>query len=185
MNGSPPCNCLSLEKRKEKKNAIMLFYLMLIGLHLYNYYGYLTLVKKNGSPLNLAHAFDWVFIEDYLMGYQIPACDCFFWLITATCFYRIEERDVLKQLVDQALACRISLTEIINFALAYFDKDFGVVSEKLTIALKVLGEASIIYCWYVMLLKHLGCIVLFLLRTWIDISSLCWIWYVSLVHNCL
>jgi hypothetical protein len=48
--------------------------------------------------------------------------------------------------VDQALACRISLTEIINFALAYFDKDFGVVSEKLTIALKVLGEASIIYC---------------------------------------
>jgi hypothetical protein len=48
--------------------------------------------------------------------------------------------------VDQALACRIFLTEIINFALAYFDEDLGVVCEKLTIALKVLGDASIIYC---------------------------------------
>ena len=55
---------------------------MLIQLHLCNYYGYLTVVKKNGSPLNLAHAFDWVFIEDYLMGYQIPACECFVLLIT-------------------------------------------------------------------------------------------------------
>ena len=56
---------------------------MLIQLHLCNYYGYLIVVKKNGSPLNLAHAFDWVFIEDYLMGYQIPACECFVLLITA------------------------------------------------------------------------------------------------------
>jgi hypothetical protein len=59
---------------------------MLIGLHLFNYYGYLALVKKNGSPLNLAHAFDWVFIEDYLMGYQIPACECFFLIDTCHLF---------------------------------------------------------------------------------------------------
>uniref|UniRef100_A0A2N9J2S4 Zinc finger PHD-type domain-containing protein n=1 Tax=Fagus sylvatica TaxID=28930 RepID=A0A2N9J2S4_FAGSY len=56
---------------------------------------------------------------------------------------RIEERDVLKQLVDQALACRIFLTEIINFALAYFDEDLGVVCEKLTIALKAIEVAGL------------------------------------------
>ena len=33
----------------------------------------------------------------------------------------------------------------------YFDKDLGVVSEKLTTAVKVLAKASIIYCWYIML----------------------------------
>ena len=56
---------------------------MLIQLHFRNYFGYLTVVKKNGSPMKLAHAFDWVFIEDYLMGYQILACECFVLLITA------------------------------------------------------------------------------------------------------
>ena len=53
--------------------------------------------------------------------------------------------------MDQAQACRTFLTEIVNFALAYFDKDLGVVSEKLTTALKVLAKAGIIYCWYIML----------------------------------
>ncbi|XP_030946999.1 uncharacterized protein LOC115971303 [Quercus lobata] len=55
----------------------------------------------------------------------------------------IEERDVLEQLVDQAQACRTFLTEIVNFALAYFDKDLGVVSEKLTTALKAIEVAGL------------------------------------------
>jgi hypothetical protein len=67
-------------------------------------------------------------------------------LRTAVGFYRIEERDALKQLVDQALACRTCLTEILDFALAYFDKDLGIVSEKLTIAIKVLVETCTIFC---------------------------------------
>ena len=55
----------------------------------------------------------------------------------------IEERDVLEQLADQAQACRTFLTEIVNFALAYFDKDLGVVSEKLTTALKAIEVAGL------------------------------------------
>ena len=57
----------------------------------------------------------------------------------------------MEQLVDQAQACRTFLTEIVNFAFAYFDKDLGVVSEKLITTLKVLAKASIIYRWYIML----------------------------------
>ncbi|KAB1200329.1 Lysine-specific demethylase 5A [Morella rubra] len=53
-------------------------------------------------------------------------------------FVRIEERDVLKQLVDQALAWRTCLSEIVDFALAYFDKDLTVISKKLTTAIKVI-----------------------------------------------
>ena len=53
--------------------------------------------------------------------------------------------------MDQAQACRNFLTEIVNFAFAYFDKDLGVASEKLITALKVLAKASIIYCWYITL----------------------------------
>lgn len=56
--------------------------------------------------------------------------------------YRIEERDALKQLVDQALACRSCLTELVDFSLAYCDKDLSIVSEKLTIAMKVLVETG-------------------------------------------
>ncbi|KAL4603864.1 hypothetical protein ACB092_10G153600 [Castanea dentata] len=55
----------------------------------------------------------------------------------------IEERDVLEQLLDQAQACRTFLTEIVNFSFAYFDKDLGVVSEKLTIALKAIEVAGL------------------------------------------
>ncbi|KAE8055327.1 hypothetical protein FH972_012174 [Carpinus fangiana] len=58
-------------------------------------------------------------------------------------FLWIEERDLLKQLVDQALACRTCLTEILDFALAYFDKDLGIVSEKLTIAVKAIEVAGL------------------------------------------
>ncbi|KAF3954187.1 hypothetical protein CMV_020438 [Castanea mollissima] len=57
---------------------------------------------------------------------------------------RIEERDVLEQLVEQAMACRTFLTKIVNFSLAYFDKDLGVVSEKLTTAAKAI-EVAFLY----------------------------------------
>lgn len=66
--------------------------------------------------------------------------ECVISLITAAGFYRIEERDVLKQLVDQALAWRTCLSEIVDFALAYFDKDLTVISKKLTTAIKVLVD---------------------------------------------
>ena len=63
----------------------------------------------------------------------------------------------------------------------YFDKDLGVVCEKLTTAVKVLAKASIIYqkkkIYYVVEAFEC-CILLFLLRTWIDLS-------LSLVHNWL
>ncbi|KAM2035173.1 hypothetical protein EV2_039190 [Malus domestica] len=49
---------------------------------------------------------------------------------------RIEERDVLKNFLKQALACKSRLTEIVDFTLAYSDKDLSVISEKLTTALK-------------------------------------------------
>ncbi|KAK9983523.1 hypothetical protein SO802_033048 [Lithocarpus litseifolius] len=55
---------------------------------------------------------------------------------------RIKERDVLEQLVEQAMACRTFLTTIFNFSLAYFDKDLGVVSEKLTTAVNVATDSG-------------------------------------------
>ncbi|KAG6685054.1 hypothetical protein I3843_12G093300 [Carya illinoinensis] len=58
-------------------------------------------------------------------------------------FVWIEERDALKQLVDQALACRSCLTELVDFSLAYCDKDLSIVSEKLTIAMKAIEVAGL------------------------------------------
>ena len=63
-----------------------LFYLMLIKLHLCNYYGYLTVVKKNGSPLNLAHAFDWVFIERLYDGLSNSCMWMFCFIDNCCCF---------------------------------------------------------------------------------------------------
>ena len=51
--------------------------------------------------------------------------------------FSIEERVILKELVEQALACKTRLTEIVNSALACVDKDLSVISGKLTTALKV------------------------------------------------
>ncbi|KAM2673879.1 hypothetical protein EV2_015129 [Malus domestica] len=48
----------------------------------------------------------------------------------------IKERDVLKEVLKQALACKSRLTELVDFALAYSDKDLSVLVEKLTTALK-------------------------------------------------
>ncbi|GLU05801.1 hypothetical protein SLE2022_228800 [Rubroshorea leprosula] len=57
---------------------------------------------------------------------------------------RIEEKDLLQQLVDQAFACRMRLTEIVDFEMSYLDKDLTVVSNKLTAALKAI-EVAITY----------------------------------------
>lgn len=58
-------------------------------------------------------------------------------LLTLFWIYSIKEREVLKEVLKQALACKSRLTELVDFALAYSDKDLSVLVEKLTTALKV------------------------------------------------
>uniref|UniRef100_A0A5B7BX15 Putative lysine-specific demethylase 5B isoform X4 n=1 Tax=Davidia involucrata TaxID=16924 RepID=A0A5B7BX15_DAVIN len=55
----------------------------------------------------------------------------------------IEERSILHQLVEKSLACKACLTEIVDFALAYLDKDLSIVSDKLYIALKAVEVAGV------------------------------------------
>lgn len=50
---------------------------------------------------------------------------------------RIEERSILSQLVEKALACKACLAEVVDFALTYHDEDLSIVVEKLSIAMKV------------------------------------------------
>ena len=50
---------------------------------------------------------------------------------------RIEERSVLCQLIEKALACKACLTEVVDFALAYHDEDLSIIVEKLSVAMKV------------------------------------------------
>lgn len=54
----------------------------------------------------------------------------------------MEERDVLKEILKQALVCKTRLEEIVDFALAYSGKDLSVIFEKLATALKVSEGAS-------------------------------------------
>lgn len=54
----------------------------------------------------------------------------------------MEEREVLKEILKQALVCKTRLEEIVDFALAYSDKDLSVIFEKLATALKVSEGAS-------------------------------------------
>lgn len=49
----------------------------------------------------------------------------------------MEEEDVLKQLIEQALVCKSHLTEILDFASRCLAKDFSIACERLTVALKV------------------------------------------------
>lgn len=56
---------------------------------------------------------------------------------------RIEEKDLLQQIVEQAHECKKCLREILDFALSYLDKDLTVVCEKLTIALKATEVAGV------------------------------------------
>ncbi|KAF8412259.1 hypothetical protein HHK36_000220 [Tetracentron sinense] len=56
---------------------------------------------------------------------------------------RIEERDMVQKLVEKALACNVCLTEIVDCALAYLDKDLSYISERLMIALKAVEVAGV------------------------------------------
>lgn len=55
------------------------------------------------------------------------------------CVVRIEERDLLCQIVEKAKLCRTRLTEVADFVLAHVDKDLNMVTKKLSTALKVLN----------------------------------------------
>ncbi|XP_048230426.1 lysine-specific demethylase 5B isoform X3 [Ricinus communis] len=55
---------------------------------------------------------------------------------------RIEEREILQQVVDQALECKTCLREILDFELSYLDKDLSMISKKLIIALKAVQVAG-------------------------------------------
>ena len=83
------------------------------------------------------------------MGYKIPACECFVLLITAL-------QDWGKRCIGTTCGSSYGMQNFLDknsqfFFSFYFDKDLGVVCEKLTTAVKVLAKASIIYCWYIML----------------------------------
>ncbi|KAK6130041.1 hypothetical protein DH2020_036227 [Rehmannia glutinosa] len=54
-----------------------------------------------------------------------------------------DERRILHQIVEKALACNACLTELVNFALAYVSKDLNVVTQKIRIALKAMDVAGI------------------------------------------
>ncbi|KAF7810274.1 lysine-specific demethylase rbr-2 [Senna tora] len=56
---------------------------------------------------------------------------------------RIDEIDILNQLVEQALACKSCLREILNLASVKVDKDITIISEKLIIATKAIEVAGV------------------------------------------
>ena len=65
---------------------------------------------------------------------------------------RIEERSVLCQLIEKALACKACLTEVVDFALAYHDEDLSIIVEKLSVAMKVPFALSV-YCFSCYILR--------------------------------
>ncbi|KAH9620864.1 hypothetical protein KSS87_016795 [Heliosperma pusillum] len=56
---------------------------------------------------------------------------------------RLEEVDILLEVVDQALACRVCLSELVNSSLSFFEMDISAISRNLTIALKALDVAGV------------------------------------------
>ncbi|KAK9144894.1 hypothetical protein Sjap_004797 [Stephania japonica] len=56
---------------------------------------------------------------------------------------RIEEVDMVQNIVEQALSCRKYLTEIVNSALAYVYQDVISISQKLLIAIKALAITGV------------------------------------------
>ncbi|KAK9668147.1 hypothetical protein RND81_13G037200 [Saponaria officinalis] len=56
---------------------------------------------------------------------------------------RLEEEDILLEIVEQALACRGCLSEVVDSSLSFLDKDVAAISRKLTIALKALDVAGV------------------------------------------
>lgn len=61
-------------------------------------------------------------------------------------YYRIEERDLVQQVVELAITCKDCLVELTEFTLAYLDRDLSITSEKLTTALKVLIFHCFVMC---------------------------------------
>lgn len=55
----------------------------------------------------------------------------------------MEEEDVLKQLIEQALVCKSHLSEVLDFASHCHDKDFSIACKRLTVALKAMDVAGI------------------------------------------
>ncbi|KAL6547914.1 hypothetical protein OROHE_009619 [Orobanche hederae] len=55
----------------------------------------------------------------------------------------IDERRILHQVVEKAIACNACLTELVNFALAHSSNDLHVVTQKICIALKAMDAAGI------------------------------------------
>jgi len=51
-------------------------------------------------------------------------------------YIRIDEKDLLNQLIEKAFACKSGLREIVNLSSAYVNEDITIISEKLTIAIK-------------------------------------------------
>ncbi|XP_051119104.1 lysine-specific demethylase JMJ17 [Andrographis paniculata] len=58
-------------------------------------------------------------------------------------YIRTEEQGILHQIVEKAYACSVSLSEVVNFALAYVGKDLDVVNRKLCLALKAINISGI------------------------------------------
>ncbi|KAJ4954062.1 hypothetical protein NE237_030894 [Protea cynaroides] len=56
---------------------------------------------------------------------------------------RVEERDLIEKLVEQALACKACLTEVVDFALSYVDKDLRSICERLLVAVKAASVAVV------------------------------------------
>ncbi|KAL8141640.1 hypothetical protein V2J09_014672 [Rumex salicifolius] len=56
---------------------------------------------------------------------------------------RIEEKEILQDIVDQALTCRTCLTEIVNLTLTCVDGDVSFIFQNLTIALKALDVMGV------------------------------------------
>lgn len=57
---------------------------------------------------------------------------------------RTDEKRILSQIVEKALACNACLTELVDFSLAYVSKDLDVVTRNMCTALKVLVICSFI-----------------------------------------
>lgn len=78
----------------------------------------------------------------------------------------MEEREVLKEILKQALVCKTRLEKIVDFALAYLGKDLSVIFEILATALKVSEGAS---CYSVELfslkIPHCFCHLLLIRQT--------------------
>ncbi|XP_072993424.1 lysine-specific demethylase JMJ17 [Typha latifolia] len=56
---------------------------------------------------------------------------------------RIEELDLVEEIVKQAQKCKSYLTQIVDCAISYHGKDLGIISESLFLALKAMAIAGV------------------------------------------